>query len=241
MDRLLASAPDVVLSYPETEGDRVLAPSPLLAGGSWDAGAGRRSVDRLDRANARQRVRSRSLTKTRRCWHKRHSAGGASLFKDMAACPFRAFAKHRLGARPLEDTDLGLSYRDRGTTVHKALEFIWRELGSHARLMELAAGELARSDRAQRRSRRQPAWRRHRPQTWNSAACRSCWRSGSISRKLARGLHRSRPKKNDWSRSEDCKSGRVRIAWTNCRWPRDHSRLQDRPAKIDWLGRRSSR
>ena len=28
IDRLLASAPDVVVSYPETEGDRALAPSP---------------------------------------------------------------------------------------------------------------------------------------------------------------------------------------------------------------------
>jgi hypothetical protein len=70
------------------------------------------------------------------------STGGASIFKDMAACPFRSFAKHRLGARPLEETDLGLSYRDRGTTVHKALEVIWAELGSHAQLMELSPGEL---------------------------------------------------------------------------------------------------
>jgi RecB family exonuclease len=60
----------------------------------------------------------------------------------MAACPFRAFAKHRLGARPLEEADLGLSYRDRGTTVHKALEVIWRELGSRARLVELSVEEL---------------------------------------------------------------------------------------------------
>ena len=35
MERLLASAPDVVLSYPETDGDRALTPSPLVAGGSW--------------------------------------------------------------------------------------------------------------------------------------------------------------------------------------------------------------
>jgi hypothetical protein len=70
------------------------------------------------------------------------STGGASLFKDMAACPFRAFAKHRLAARPLEEADLGLSYRDRGTTVHKALEVIWRELGSHARLLELPSNEM---------------------------------------------------------------------------------------------------
>ncbi len=43
MERLLASAPDIVLSYPETEGDRALAPSPLLAAGSWQ------SMDRADR------------------------------------------------------------------------------------------------------------------------------------------------------------------------------------------------
>ena len=55
---------------------------------------------------------------------------------------FERFAKHRLGARPLEETDLGLSYRDRGTTVHKALEIIWLELGSHARLLELNPTDL---------------------------------------------------------------------------------------------------
>ena len=35
MDRLLASAPDIVLSYPKTEGDRTLAPSPLVPDGLW--------------------------------------------------------------------------------------------------------------------------------------------------------------------------------------------------------------
>jgi hypothetical protein len=69
-------------------------------------------------------------------------AGGSSLFKDMAACPFRAFAKHRLHAKPLEDARLGLSYKDRGTTVHMALELIWRKLGSHARLTEIAPDQL---------------------------------------------------------------------------------------------------
>jgi len=34
-ERLLASAPDVVLSYPEREGDRTLSPSPLVADGAW--------------------------------------------------------------------------------------------------------------------------------------------------------------------------------------------------------------
>jgi len=35
-----------------------------------------------------------------------------------------------------------LSYRDRGSTVHKTLEFIWREVGSRAGLLELSPGEM---------------------------------------------------------------------------------------------------
>ncbi len=141
MERLLASAPDVVLSYPETEGDRALAPSPLVAEGSWL---------RDDEPQANEWIAQHACLSGVRGNRGRNgpqlaqsdSTGGASLFKDMAACPFRSFAKHRLGARPLEEADLGLSYRDRGTTVHKALEFIWRELGSRAGLMELGATEL---------------------------------------------------------------------------------------------------
>ena len=34
--------------------------------------------------------------------------GGTSIFKDHSACPFRAFAKHRLRSRPLETPRPGL-------------------------------------------------------------------------------------------------------------------------------------
>jgi len=68
--------------------------------------------------------------------------GGASLFKDMAACPFRAFAKHRLGARPLEGTDLGVSKKDQGNAAHRTMALLWAELGSLTKLMELTADEM---------------------------------------------------------------------------------------------------
>jgi len=135
MDRLLASAPDVVLSYPATEGDRVLSPSPLVASGLW------MDEDEAPAQHARG-IFEEIADENGPALAQSDSIGGASLFKDMAACPFRSFAKHRLSAMPLEDTDLGLSYRDRGTTVHAALEFIWRELGSHSRLTELSSREL---------------------------------------------------------------------------------------------------
>jgi ATP-dependent helicase/nuclease subunit B len=142
MDRLLASAPDVVFSYPETEGDRALTPSPLVAGGVWLEADDENTFDGWVARMRSTAVFEEITDETGPELAQSDSTGGFSLFKDMAACPFRAFAKHRLSARPLEDADLGLSYRDRGTTVHKALEVIWQELGSHARLMSLDAGEL---------------------------------------------------------------------------------------------------
>ena len=142
IDRLLVSAPDVVLSYPATEGDRTLAPSPLVAGGRWLDGKDEETANKWIACMRASAVFDEIVDETGPALAESGSPGGASLFKDVAACPFRAFAKHRLAARPLEETDLGLSYRDRGTTVHKALEFIWRELGSHARLMELGSHDL---------------------------------------------------------------------------------------------------
>ena len=142
MERLLRSAPDVVLSYPEREGDRALAPSPLVADGVWLGVEGEGNVDAwIERMRAESAFENMT-DEIGPVLAGSSSPGGSALFKDMAACPFRAFAKHRLGARPMEDPDFGVSYRDRGTTVHKALEVIWRELGSHARLMQLPPREL---------------------------------------------------------------------------------------------------
>ena len=143
MARLLASAPDVVLSYPASEGDRVLTPSPLFAR-EWAPAASEATpveqwVGRM-RSNA---VIDESVDEMAPpVMLGSEQRGGASLFKDMAACPFRAFAKHRLSARPLEETSPGLSYMDRGNTVHRALQIIWSELGSQPELIRMSAAQL---------------------------------------------------------------------------------------------------
>lgn len=68
--------------------------------------------------------------------------GGARLLEDQAACPFRAFALHRLGIRSLEEAGLGLDPRQRGTFLHRALEFFWQKTESHEALLGLAVEAL---------------------------------------------------------------------------------------------------
>ncbi len=63
--------------------------------------------------------------------------GGASLFQDQAKCPFRAFARHRLAIRPLEEAGLGLDPRQHGNLLHKAMEIFWTDVRSQERLLAM--------------------------------------------------------------------------------------------------------
>jgi probable DNA repair protein len=65
--------------------------------------------------------------------------GGAKVLSDQAACPFRAFARHRLGARALEEPDPGLSNMDRGTLLHALMKRLWDALQNSTAL----AGDTA--------------------------------------------------------------------------------------------------
>ncbi len=63
--------------------------------------------------------------------------GGTQLLKDQAACPFRAFARHRLQAKNTEAAAFGLTPAQRGSLLHYALESIWRELRDQRALLAL--------------------------------------------------------------------------------------------------------
>lgn len=63
-------------------------------------------------------------------------SGGSGLFKDQAACPFRAFVIHRLHATPFMQLSIGLSPIEKGNLVHSALQYIWQDIKS---LKELRA------------------------------------------------------------------------------------------------------
>jgi ATP-dependent helicase/nuclease subunit B len=68
--------------------------------------------------------------------------GGMSVIADQSACPFRAFARHRLGARGLDEIEPGLTDRERGNVAHGALEKIWGALRTQKALLEMEDAEL---------------------------------------------------------------------------------------------------
>lgn len=61
--------------------------------------------------------------------------GGAALLRDQAHCPFKAYARHRLGLRALEEPAGGFDARQRGTLIHRLLQEFWQQLGSSVALL----------------------------------------------------------------------------------------------------------
>ena len=158
----LAAAGEVVLSHALAEEDRELVASPLIrdipANAAGDlALPGYGSLrEAIHRARREQRIADEQGPPLAAA---AASAGGTRIFVDQAACPFRAFAAHRLQAEGLEAPPAGLDAAERGTLVHAMLAHVWQELKSKARLDAATAEDLERllgagADHAIRRLRR---------------------------------------------------------------------------------------
>ncbi len=170
--RWLRAADEVVLSHAAQAGDQALRPSPLLAPIQPMAPA---ALARCEVVTYRERI-SASAPRLEVCTDYRAprlrrvdlARGGATLFKDQAACPFRAFAIHRLAASGLDPSASGLDARDRGSLVHEALANFWHGVAGHAELVELGPEALAERVRSAvgaalaKWSRRRPATLRGR-------------------------------------------------------------------------------
>lgn len=70
--------------------------------------------------------------------------GGVGLFTDQAACPMRAFARHRLRAQSPEDPSPGLNAMQRGNLIHAVMAKLWTRIGSSAELRRIGEQEVQR-------------------------------------------------------------------------------------------------
>ena len=144
--RLAASAKKVIFSTPLSEAGRELRPSPLLKQYALQ------KIQQPERKHSEINYAASIFTSSKiEHFHdekapkikEAQASGGTGLFKDQAACPFRAFAKHRLGAKSLAEPDIGLSPMERGQLVHNCLQYFWGKISTHKQLVDLTDGALA--------------------------------------------------------------------------------------------------
>jgi len=139
------AAQQVIFSHPLTSGSEPLAPSPLLAH-CPETSAAELGLDPSDEWEARIRAEAalEPLHPDPAPPVAGRVSGGAGLFRHQAACPFRAFAEHRLGAAPFPAVHPGLDAAQRGSLLHRTLEILWGALGDQATLLALDEAALAR-------------------------------------------------------------------------------------------------
>ena len=77
--------------------------------------------------------------------------GGTRILADQAACPFRAFARHRLAAEALEEPVEGLDARARGLLLHTLMKELWTELKGSAGLVGDVGPAIEKAAQARRR------------------------------------------------------------------------------------------
>ncbi|MBT9329928.1 PD-(D/E)XK nuclease family protein [Paracidobacterium acidisoli] len=125
--RLLASAAQIVFSYPQRDKDGDLRPSPviaalfapgtmpLFAADLWPA-------EEVHHAAALEEIADTSGTLP---WPQEKTAGGSEVLRSQAACPFQAFATKRLRAEAWKSHEWGLSAAQRGNLLHDVMRRLW--------------------------------------------------------------------------------------------------------------------
>lgn len=150
-DHLLASAPQVYVSYASREDNAPATLSPLFdgqaahpasqaaAGGNVSGLAGR-TGQLLSAAPGLDTIADHQAPPV----EGRLLRGGVSLVADQALCPFRALAHHRLRARELDDVTPGLSPAQRGELAHDVLKRFWDDVVTQEALIAMSDAEVQR-------------------------------------------------------------------------------------------------
>ena len=143
-ERLCRSADEVVLSRPLYDDDAPLLPSAFVEGLDTVAAAPTWTAPALANATfaARPPLEVSVDGSMPAIGAAEAARGGARLLELEAACPFRAQAELRLGARALEEPEAGIGAADRGELAHAVLARLWDGLREQAALLALDAAAV---------------------------------------------------------------------------------------------------
>jgi len=144
----LSAAREVVLSYPKFSDDRdghELKPSPLIQSITENKPvflALEQHRERIIQSCELERIEDDQAPPLDTEVAEQGIKGGTVVLKDYAACPFRAWARHRLRIANLEAPHTGLNAMERGVLVHQVLAQIWRQLKTKEALEAMADYDL---------------------------------------------------------------------------------------------------
>ena len=140
---LCRSSHEFVVSAPEHADDLELAASPLLAPyalESFPVSPPAPQLPQLIRASRRLEV---FVDESGAAWPDAVPLpAGTRAIELQSRCPFRAYAQLRLGAEPLESPVPGITPRERGRMLHRALELLWQRLRDSSGLAAARAGSV---------------------------------------------------------------------------------------------------
>jgi len=73
---------------------------------------------------------------------KHEVGGGVAVIKDYAACPFRAWARHRMAVDRVDAPHIGLNAMERGILVHQVLASVWNTFKTRQALGKINQKDL---------------------------------------------------------------------------------------------------
>lgn len=143
--RFIQSYRKIIFSYPEQNGDQELQCSTLLQNIPEITSAQLLLPDYIALPKKIQQLNTLTQFNDNfgpELQKDNYIRGGSSIFKDQAACPFQAFARHRLSATSLNTPELNFSYIDKGNLLHATLDNVWQLIGTQEKLLRLSDDEL---------------------------------------------------------------------------------------------------
>ncbi len=143
LQALCEVAPEVVLSYPATEADRALRPSPLIDSVASPEAQNAEQVEsppsgQIPTTTARgEPVELETLSDTRGLPLAKVLEGGSDMLETQALNPLWSYVRYRLNAKGLKPYPESLNAAIRGTFLHSMAQKVWEMLGSSSQLKAL--------------------------------------------------------------------------------------------------------
>jgi ATP-dependent helicase/nuclease subunit B len=135
------AAGEVVFSHFTKEEDRDVLPSALIADlpeKAVEIPAFSKLRDVIFASRKTETLQDRVAPAVR----EKQVRGGTRVLSDQAACPFRAFARHRLHAEELEEPAEGLDASKRGKLVHELMRNLWSALKDSSALQKDLSAQI---------------------------------------------------------------------------------------------------